>query len=215
MSSWPVLTVIVDSVERWIGLLGGLAALVTLCSVLQGLWQGLHRPKGRATGLARWVLRAPAYLLMSVGFFGACYVLWRPFPLTLSAPARLAALALGTLLYFPALALILWARLTLGEMYNVSSSMGVELYAGHRLITSGPFGYMRHPTYLGILVTGVGGLLIYRTWTLVLVVTTFLGLMVRARREERALAAEFGCEWDDYCRRVPAWMPRLQRRGPE
>jgi protein-S-isoprenylcysteine O-methyltransferase Ste14 len=33
---------------------------------------------------------------------------------------------------------------------------------------------------------------------------------VRARREEAALAAEFGAEWEEYKRRVPGWFPRLR-----
>lgn len=36
---------------------------------------------------------------------------------------------------------------------------------------------------------------------------TGMGLVLRARREEQALAAEFGQAWQDYCRRVPAFFP--------
>jgi protein-S-isoprenylcysteine O-methyltransferase Ste14 len=32
---------------------------------------------------------------------------------------------------------------------------------------------------------------------------------VRARREEDALKAEFGEQWQAYCKRVPMWIPRL------
>ena len=108
--------------------------------------------------------------------------------------------------------MVLWGRLTLAEMYNVSSSAGVQLYADHRLITHGPFAIVRHPIYLGILLTSTGGLLVYRTWTLLFTTVSFLGLVVRARREEQALAAEFGEEWEVYCRRVPGWAPRILRR---
>jgi protein-S-isoprenylcysteine O-methyltransferase Ste14 len=33
---------------------------------------------------------------------------------------------------------------------------------------------------------------------------TMFGLIARARREEQALAAEFGAAWAEYCRQVPA-----------
>lgn len=201
-----------DTIERWVRQVGGAVAFVALAAILWGLWRGLHRPKGRTTGLAQKMLRAPVYLLISVGFFGACVVLWRPLPLTLSLPARIVALTLGGLFHFSGLALMLWGRLALGRMYNVSSSLGAQLYAGHRLITDGPFALVRHPMYLGLQIAAFGGLLIYRTWTLVFLAVTFLGLMIRARREEQVLAAEFGEQWEAYCREVPAWIPRLRRQ---
>ncbi len=198
-------------VEQWVRWIGAVAAFVSLIAALAGMARGMRRPRGRTTGLARQVLRLPAYLLISVIFFGPCFLLWRPLPLALSASARIVTLALGALLLFPGLALYLWARLTLGEMYNVSSSMGAQLYADHRLITHGPFALVRHPMYLGILLASVGGLLIYRIWTLVFTTVTFLGLVLRARREEQVLSAEFGEQWKEYCRRVPGWIPRILR----
>ncbi len=200
---------IIESGVRWAG---AVAALVCLMIALVGMARGLRRPRGRTTGLARKVLRLPAYLLISIVFFGPCFLLWRSLPLTLRAPVRVVALALGALLYFPGLALYLWARLTIGEMYNVSSSMGAQLYADHRLVTHGPFAFVRHPMYLGVILASMGGLLIYRTWTLVFTTVTFLGLALRARREEQALAAEFGEQWKEYCLRVPGWIPRILRR---
>lgn len=196
-----------DVVERWVGWAGAAALAVSLGAVLVGIARALRRPRGRATGLARRFLRLPIYLLIGVPFFGLCFLLWRLLPLALSLSARIAALIVGALLYFPGLALVLWARLTLGEMYNVSSSVGAQLYADHRLVTHGPFAIVRHPMYAGLILASMGGLLLYRTWTLVFTMS-FLGLVLRARREEQALAAEFGEEWEEYCRRVPAWLPR-------
>jgi protein-S-isoprenylcysteine O-methyltransferase Ste14 len=96
-------------------------------------------------------------------------------------------------------------------MYRTASGLGVQLHAEHRLITFGPFALVRHPLYLGLQLAALGGFLLYWTWTLVFVTVSFLGLVIRARREEQALAAEFGEGWDAYCQRVPAWIPRLRR----
>lgn len=199
-----------DTIEKWVQRLGGIVLLIPLSAILWGLFRGLGRPPGRAVGQPGRIMRAPMYLAIGIPYFGLCALLWRPLPLTLSRPARLAALMLGALLYFPGLALVLWGRLTLGEMYNVSSSFGAQLYADQRLVTRGPFAYVRHPMYLGILAASFGGLLLYRTWTLVFTTLNFLALIVRARREEQALAAEFGEQWEAYCDRVPAWLPRLR-----
>jgi protein-S-isoprenylcysteine O-methyltransferase Ste14 len=200
--------------KQVVGWAGGLAAVGTLACLFQGIGQGLKRPAGRTTGPAAGWLRRPAfYLAMSLGYFGLGAGLWRPLPLAPPPWVDGLLLWLGTLLYFPGLALMVWGRLALGRMYFVSLTGGTQLFAGHRLITHGPFAYLRHPMYLGLLLAGLGGTLIYRTWTWVLVTLSFLGVARRARLEERALADEFGAEWQAYARRVPAWLPRLRREG--
>jgi len=200
-----------DIAQRWVGWAGAALLAVFLALVFWGLAQADRRPRGRATGWGDRVLRLPFYLVASVLYFGFCFLIWRPLPLSLSPAMRTAALALGTLLYFPGLGLALWGRLALGRMYNVSSGFGVQLYAGHRLATGGPFRIVRHPMYLGIIVAALGGLLIYHTWTTLFLAVNFLFLRLRARREEQALAAEFGAEWEAYRRRVPGWNPLARR----
>ena len=201
-----------DLLERVLHWAGAAALAAFLASVFVGMARALRRPRGRATGLADKTLRGPVYLLIGIPFFAVAILLWRPLPLALSPALQALALALGALLYFPGLGLALWGRLALGEMYNVSMSVGVQLHAGHRLITAGPFALVRHPIYVGIIGAAWGSLLLYRTWTCVFAAFVFLGLIVRARREEQALAAEFGPEWDVYSRRVPGWFPRLRQR---
>jgi protein-S-isoprenylcysteine O-methyltransferase Ste14 len=173
------------------------------------------RPAGRRTGAAARVLRGPLQLLFGALWIGLCFVLWRPVPVRLTVSARLAALGLGALVYFPGLALYLWGAGTLGEMYKASSGFGVQLNLGHRLVTHGPYALVRHPLYLGLQAVALGGLLLYRTWTFVFVAVNFLGLFVRARREEQALAMEFGEGWEAYVRRVPFWIPRARRQAKQ
>jgi protein-S-isoprenylcysteine O-methyltransferase Ste14 len=120
-------------------------------------------------------------------------------------------LALGSLLYYPGMAFVLAGRLTLGKEYFVSTGLGAQLFAGHRLITSGPYALVRHPMYTGVFLAAIGSLLIYFTWT-ALFLTCFAPLtMVRALREEKVLAAEFGEEWQEYRERVPMFFPRFRR----
>lgn len=189
-----------------------MALVAALAAVFVGLARGLPRQQRVASGLWSRLLRASwFYVGASVIYFALCYLIWRPLPWHLSASSRAFCLLLGSLLYFSGLGLLLWARLTLGRMYFVSSTSVAPLYADHHLITTGPFALVRHPMYLGILLTGLGGILIYWTWTFVFVTGNFFGLIFRARREEEALAAKFGPEWESYRRRVPAWFPRLRR----
>ncbi|MEW5987426.1 MAG: isoprenylcysteine carboxylmethyltransferase family protein [Chloroflexota bacterium] len=201
----------IKSIERRVRQAGAVALVASFVPILVGIWRGLRQPKGQAVGPAAQVLRGRSYLLIGVLFFVPCILLWRPLPLRLSRPARLAALVGGALLYFSGLALALWGRLALGRLYNVSSSLAAQLYSDHQLVTGGPYAYVRHPMYLGIIVAACGSLLLYRAWTTLLVALAFLGLPVRARREEQVLAAAFGPQWQEYCHRVPGWIPIVKR----
>jgi protein-S-isoprenylcysteine O-methyltransferase Ste14 len=200
-----------DRAERLLRGLGAIMALAALASIFVGIARGLRRAPGRVAGRAPGVLRSPRFfVLASAGYFGLGYLAWRRIPLALSPLARLLALICGALLTFGGLGVVLWGRLALGKMYYVSSSAGAQLFADHRLVTIGPYRLVRHPMYLGILLAAVGGALLYRTWAMLLLVLTGLGLTLRARREEQALAAEFGQAWRDYRRRTPAFLPRVR-----
>jgi len=203
-----------EMLESLVRLGGAIAIGVTLAVIFYGLWQGVHRPVGRTAGRMPGMLRSGAfYLAASVFYFGMCWLLWKPLPVTLSPAERAAALALGSMLLFAGLALVLWGRLALGKQYFVSTSMGAQLFAGHQLVTGGPYALVRHPMYLGYILTGIGGLLIYRTWAFVFIAVGFLGLLSRARREEQALEAEFGETYQTYRQEVPGWIPRLRKQA--
>jgi protein-S-isoprenylcysteine O-methyltransferase Ste14 len=122
-------------------------------------------------------------------------------------------LGLGSLVYLPGLAFVLWGRLALGKMYFVSTGFGAQLYANHRLVTRGPFAIVRHPMYLGLIAAALGSLLIYQTWTTALYVLFAPFVLLRARREEQLLATEFGEAWQEYCKHVPAFFPRPRKDG--
>lgn len=198
-----------ESAIQWVG---ALLAYTTLGILLYGIWRGTRREAGRTTGRAGVLMRSPwFYLVTSALFFGACYLGWRPLPLTVSPAARAWLLVFGSLLYFPGMSLVLWGRLALGRDYFVSTGLGAQLFAGQRLVTGGPYAIVRHPMYAGLALAAFGSLLIYATWTTLLFAVFAPMVSVRARREEQALAEEFGQQWQEYCKRVPAFAPRLKR----
>jgi protein-S-isoprenylcysteine O-methyltransferase Ste14 len=178
---------------------------------LLGLWQAARRPTGYQSGLAARWLRFPIFLLVAAIFICLGYLLWKPLPLEFSPQAQLALDLAGALIYFPALLLYLWGWRMLGEMFAASSGFGVRLPDSQRLVTSGPYRYVRHLMYLAVILAGIGGLLLYRTWTMVIFAVMMFGLVKHAQREEHALAELFGEEWLTYTRRVPAWLPRSLR----
>ncbi|MEW5941664.1 MAG: isoprenylcysteine carboxylmethyltransferase family protein [Chloroflexota bacterium] len=199
----------IETVIRW---LGGLLAYAALGIVLYGVWRGTKQQAGRTVGLSGgWLRSWWFYLACTVVYFGLAYLGWKPLPLAFSPPMRVAALVVGSLLYFPGLLFLLWARLTLGKNYFVSTGFGAQLFKDHQLVTSGPFAIVRHPMYAGLILAALGSLLIYFTWTTVYFACFAPLMFFRARREETALLQEFGEEWKDYCKRVPSFVPRLRR----
>jgi len=65
--------------------------------------------------------------------------------------------------------------------------------------------------YLAVIMACWGGLLLYRTWTMLVFALMMFGLAYRARKEDEALLLAFGPEWESYRQRVPSWLPRLTR----
>jgi protein-S-isoprenylcysteine O-methyltransferase Ste14 len=63
--------------------------------------------------------------------------------------------------------------------------------------------------YVGALITGMGGVLLYRTWAAVFVLAHEAVFWVRAGKEDQGLAEEFGETWRRYAWRVPAGVPVL------
>lgn len=77
------------------------------------------------------------------------------------------------------------------------------------LITSGPFAIVKHPLYaaVSLLVLPAAGLLLGSWLGVFIGAPVYVAARLYAPAEERALAENFGYEWDAYCERV--WVPWL------
>lgn len=80
-----------------------------------------------------------------------------------------------------------------------------------RLVTHGPFAFVRNPIYLGNFLMWLGFVIAAGApWFLPVAVTLFAveyGLIVRF--EERVLVTTFGAEYEQYRERTPRWLPRM------
>jgi protein-S-isoprenylcysteine O-methyltransferase Ste14 len=111
---------------------------------------------------------------------------------------------LGAALTVAGVALAIWARLTLGRNWSAT----VMQKSGHELITSGPFRYVRHPIYTGMLVAMIGPALAVGEWRgVVAVAISWLALWRKYRLEERYMVELFGSQYQEYRKRVPALIP--------
>ena len=76
----------------------------------------------------------------------------------------------------------------------------VAIQPGHTLQTTGIYGLIRNPSYLGLMISGLGWVLTFRSGVGVLLVAAILvPLVARIRAEERLLREHFGAEYDAYC----------------
>ena len=113
---------------------------------------------------------------------------------------------LGVALTMAGTALAIWARWNLGRNWSDK----VVLKVDHELIGSGPYRYLRHPIYTGVLVGLAGTAITIGEWRgVVAVVVLGTNYYVKATREERILAANFGEAFAEHKRRTGFFLPGL------
>ena len=97
-------------------------------------------------------------------------------------------------------------------LISVAWKVLYEAQESRSLATTGPYGYVRHPQYVGFILVMLGFLV---QWPTILTLAMFPVLTVMyvklARDEERAVRAQFGEAYDKYAAEVPAFIPRPGR----
>jgi protein-S-isoprenylcysteine O-methyltransferase Ste14 len=113
---------------------------------------------------------------------------------------------IGLVVFVVGTLLRLWPVFVLGSRFSGL----VAIQPGHTLVTTGVYRVVRHPSYLGLLVTALGWGLAFRSAVGVLLVALLMvPLLVRIGAEERLLRSEFGADYEAYCRRTARLVPGL------
>lgn len=113
---------------------------------------------------------------------------------------------LGVALFAIGGVLRLWPVFVLGDRFSGL----VAIQQGHRLVTDGIYGVMRHPSYLGLLVNALGWALTFRSGMGVLLVALMIPpLLARIRSEEALLRSQFGGAYDAYRARTSRLLPGI------
>jgi protein-S-isoprenylcysteine O-methyltransferase Ste14 len=108
---------------------------------------------------------------------------------------------IGLVLSTLGMGLIFWSGIELGRLYSPEVTMQKE----HRLITEGPYRFIRHPRYLGGIVQGIGLSLLFRSWIgLALTLVFVVIVLFRIKDEEALMSREFGENWNHYCNK--SWL---------
>jgi protein-S-isoprenylcysteine O-methyltransferase Ste14 len=113
---------------------------------------------------------------------------------------------LGAAVVLIGLAITLWARLALGRNW----SGAVTLKQDHELIESGPYRFVRHPIYTGVLLMALGtAVLTARVSSFVFCALLLIGLWFKLRAEEQLMTEHFPEAYPRYRQRVRALIPFL------
>ena len=128
-----------------------------------------------------------------------------PDPLNHRVIPHLEALAwIGLVLCVVGLAFCLWARFTLGRNW----SGVVTLKGGHELITRGPYAWVRHPIYTGLLTMFVATLIVLgHIAGIIAVPFVFVSFWIKLRYEEKLMLQKFPEEYVAYQQHVKRIIP--------
>lgn len=103
--------------------------------------------------------------------------------------------------------LVTLAVKTLGKEWSLTA----RLVEGHKLATSGPYAFVRHPIYTGMLGMLLATGLALSHWAALFpaLLVFFIGTTIRIRSEEKLLREAFGDQFENYARSVRAIVPGL------
>ncbi len=165
-----------------------------------------RRRKATQTG------ESPLYRLLRLAILVITFTLlfWNRAAVGVLAPRfvpQLPAIAYaGFLATLAGLAIAVWARIHLGQFWSDK----VVLKVDHQLVRTGPYAYMRHPIYSGVLLGVAGTALVLGEWRgLLAFLLLFTNYWVKAEREERILSARFGQEFHDHQQQAGFLFPRF------
>jgi protein-S-isoprenylcysteine O-methyltransferase Ste14 len=113
--------------------------------------------------------------------------------------------AIGALLFACGIALAVWARLHLGHNWGMPMTQRAE----PELVTSGPYRFVRHPIYTGLLTAMLGTALVDNLLGLIVVAVLAAYFCYCGTVEERNLTATFPTAYPEYRSRTKMLIPFL------
>lgn len=113
---------------------------------------------------------------------------------------------LGVAIAVVGFAFAIWARSHIGRNWSSAVTAKVQ----HELIRSGPYRWVRHPIYSGLLLAILGTVLVQNHMRgLVALVLVYAGWKIKSRLEEQMMVSTFGDQYVAYAKSTGALFPRL------
>ena len=120
-------------------------------------------------------------------------------------PFKHAFAVAGLVIFIIGIVLRWYAIVQLGRFFTVN----VAIAKDHQLVDSGPYRFVRHPSYTGALLAFVGFSLSLGNWAaaIIILVPIFVVFVYRMHVEERALIAALGEQYRSYRHRTKRLIP--------
>jgi protein-S-isoprenylcysteine O-methyltransferase Ste14 len=117
--------------------------------------------------------------------------------------------ALAAVLVALGLALVVW---TVRLFIKVGEGTLAPWDPTSQLVVRGPYRYVRNPMITGVATMLAGEALFFRSWGIAIELAVFVAVnaIYFPLVEEPGLRRRFGVEYDEYCARVPRWLPRVR-----
>jgi len=111
----------------------------------------------------------------------------------------------GIVIFSAGEALRVWSKVALGRYFTYT----VQTSRDQPVITSGPYRFLRHPSYTGILLIALGAGAVWGNWLGlgVLTLLTLVGLVYRITVEEKALLEDLGDPYRTYAEHHKRLVP--------
>jgi len=159
----------------------------------------------KAVAEKQCVLSALAHRLpVGLGWWMLAYPKWPPPMNGLVVPHADSIRILGAAICAYGLFVTIWARRTLAGNW----SSDVTFKQGHESIRTGPYRFVRHPIYTGLLIMSLGTAIeIGQLHCWLSLVVTAAGFWIKLKQEERLLLRHFPNEYPAYQKEVKALVP--------
>ncbi|HKY55752.1 MAG TPA: isoprenylcysteine carboxylmethyltransferase family protein [Anaerolineales bacterium] len=188
-----------------------LAAVILFTGI--GISSYFRRKADKDTGekISRSVDGTPMMTLIRIGGL----ILWLSPLVYLINPAWMAWSKIGLPEWGRWLGVVIGILCTFG-IYWLFSSIGIGITPTsatrkeHKLVTSGPYRWVRHPLYtVGSSMFVAFGMMADNWFTTLLGILAFIGMAIRTPKEEANLIEKFGDEYREYMKRTGRFFPKL------
>ncbi|HEX3106310.1 MAG TPA: isoprenylcysteine carboxylmethyltransferase family protein [Terriglobales bacterium] len=182
-----------------------------ICSYLWTVFIVVWLVAALRTKRARERMDFGSRLVYSIPVFAGCYLLFSDsFSGWLQEhviPKNVWLESLAILLTTAGIGFAIWARFYLGQNWSSAVSIKVD----HQLIRTGPYAWVRHPIYSGILLGMIGTALARREPRGVFAIALMcVGFWIKSRMEEGFMRKTFGQQYEEYSRSTGALIPRMR-----
>ena len=205
-------------------IIAGILLICTVCFFAVNLYNILRKQSKEESTQPHAEVEQPSSVIVAAGFGTLAYFVEVIFYIIL-AFANLVSSTLSSFLYydFPFIfysqaagiiltlagyILFIWSVIARGR-YATSWAMQKT----HKLVTWGPYRFVRHPSYLAYFLLFTGLLIMWPNLLTLVPLVAIPGYIKATDKEEKLLEAHFGNEYKDYQRKTGRFFPRLSKKS--